>query len=401
MRAEAPAVWAKRVLRGWRLIAALAALLTAAAASGPSARLTIWLASPTKPPIKQQPFDVTVYEDQSVRQDLRLLAPAHVVRVRLTNELGADPITIGAADLRKLSSGGEVGQAVPVRFGSATAVRIEPGEVVYSDPVPLFAPAFSDVAFTVYYPGRTAPLGHRTTVRVSVGRSVPSGQAHLRGSGILSAIESEAPAHQCIRTVVALGDSITEGAASGNNNYPSLVARRVADAQCLTVVLNAGISGNRVLSFNNNSASMLARLDRDVLGLPRVSHILFLEGFNDATGFDPEPIDAAEAAARIVAGYRQLVARAHGHGIVVIGGTLLPCKQAVKASLKVLDIVDRVNASIRRERIFDAVVDFNHVMADPSDPRRMNPAWHVGDWVHPNDAGYSEMAAAVQPSLFR
>ncbi len=83
------------------------------------------------------------------------------------------------------------------------------------------------------------------------------------------------------RSVVAFGDSITDGAASTpgtDQRWPDFLARRLAGRK--VAVLNAGISGGRVLK-NHMGPNALARFDRDVLGQPGIASVVLLMGIND------------------------------------------------------------------------------------------------------------------------
>ena len=122
--------------------------------------------------------------------------------------------------------------------------------------------------------------------------------------------------------VVTLGDSITEGAASTNNafrGWPDRLAERLAAANTKWSVVNAGIGGNRLLRYGTGP-SALARLDRDVLGVagvkadhPAGRHQRYRPRLYPPT----EPV-TAEA---LIAADKQIIARAHAHGIKVYGAT--------------------------------------------------------------------------------
>jgi lysophospholipase L1-like esterase len=60
-----------------------------------------------------------------------------------------------------------------------------------------------------------------------------------------------------------------------------------------------------------------------------------------------------------------------------------------------------VNQWIRTSHAYDAVIDFDKVLRDPSHPSRLLAAFDGGDHVHPNDTGYKVMADAIDLSLFR
>jgi lysophospholipase L1-like esterase len=197
-------------------------------------------------------------------------------------------------------------------------------------------------------------------------------------------------------SVAILGDSITDGSgstANANNRWPDLLSDRLRGR---LGVLNAGIGGNRLLldipghPFGRNA---LARLADDVLSQGDVRTLIVLEGINDIQQ-DPHQTDPA----KIISAYRQVIAQAKAHGIRVIGGTLVPFKgwrvwdETLEATRQA------VNDFIRDSHEFDAVVDFDKALQDPADPLRMLPAYDSGDHLHPNDAGYRAMAAAVDLS---
>ncbi|MGH9204580.1 MAG: SGNH/GDSL hydrolase family protein, partial [Vicinamibacterales bacterium] len=211
--------------------------------------------------------------------------------------------------------------------------------------------------------------------------------------------------------IVAFGDSITDGMGStlnANRRWPNYLARRLAErtGRSPVAVLDQGISGNRIL-HDVAGQNALARFDRDVLAWPRVSHLIVLEGINDigfpelkgvplGEGVDVSPV-TAEA---IIAGHKQLIARAHTSGIKVIGATLTPFGGAMYASAGGEAKRQAVNAWIRNGGAYDGVIDFDLATRDPKDPGKMRADLHSGDWLHPNDAGYAAMAAAVDLSLF-
>jgi lysophospholipase L1-like esterase len=168
-------------------------------------------------------------------------------------------------------------------------------------------------------------------------------------------------------------------------------------------VLNAGISGNRLLrqgdSFFGDSA--LARFDADVLGQRGVGMLVFQEGINDlqapalapAFGDDPPspPVDSAD----LIAGTRQIIARARTASLQVVGGTLLPYEQLESLVEGAENERAEFNRWIRESGEFDAVIDFDAIMRDADHPRRLDPRYDSGDGLHPNDAGYQAMAAAA------
>jgi lysophospholipase L1-like esterase len=205
--------------------------------------------------------------------------------------------------------------------------------------------------------------------------------------------------------VVTFGDSITEGAGStydADHRYPDALAERLRAAGRPMGVLNEGIGGNRVLTDSQWFGERgVARFWRDALAWSNVRTVIVLEGINDIgmSGWsNPLAVPRRDvSAAQIIAGYRSMIRQAHLRGVKIIGATILPFKGAgdgyyTEAGEKKRD---QVNRWIRTSGAFDAVIDFEKAMADPKDPDAINPAYGSGDHLHPNDAGYRAMAAAV------
>lgn len=195
-------------------------------------------------------------------------------------------------------------------------------------------------------------------------------------------------------SVVALGDSITDGSgstASANHRWPDRLAARLRPLppRERLGVLNPGIAGNRVL-LDGTGPSALSRLDADVLSGSGVRTLIVVEGINDIKG-SPNQTDPAA----LVAAYCEIVARAHARGIRVGGGTITPyggnggwtaAREAVRQS---------VNGLTRYGGIFDAVADFDAAVRDPVAPDRILPAFDSGDHLHFEDAGLRAMADAI------
>jgi lysophospholipase L1-like esterase len=203
-------------------------------------------------------------------------------------------------------------------------------------------------------------------------------------------------------TVVAFGDSITDGASAsvdGNQRWPDLLARRLAPYRVGAV--NAGISGNQLLqevsALGNNG---VARFERDALSRPGVKAVIVLIGINDIGNGGFEGLGLPTPGA-LIAGYRQLIAQARCRGIRILGGTLTPYEDALKGVVKDYYTPEKalvwssVNDWIRSSGEFDDVVDFDKALRDPEQPTRLLPAYDSGDRLHPNDAGDRALAEAV------
>jgi lysophospholipase L1-like esterase len=187
----------------------------------------------------------------------------------------------------------------------------------------------------------------------------------------------------------------------GNDRWPNDLARRLDGLAGPTLaVADEGIGGNRVLAGSRCcGASALARFARDALDQPGVRDIIVLEGINDIGIGVGQHSDAGLTPARIIAGYRDLIAQAHARGVRIFGATLLPYQGAGYYSPAGEAIREAVNAWIRTSGAFDGIIDFDAVMRAPADPLRLNPGYDSGDHLHPNDVGYQAMADAINLSV--
>jgi lysophospholipase L1-like esterase len=221
-------------------------------------------------------------------------------------------------------------------------------------------------------------------------------------------------APQSAATIVAFGDSITDGARStvdANHRWPDFLAGRLLSSHGGREigVVDAGIGGNRILHDASGNVSFgvnaLARFDRDVLSEPGVRYVIVLEGINDI-GHAPGSAPASEtvSAEDIIVGLKQLIARAHEHGLKIFGATLTPFEGTIFPGYYTPEKDTKrkaVNEWIRTSNAFDGVIDFEKAVRDPKNPGRMLPAYDGGDHLHPSDAGYRAMADEIRLSLFQ
>jgi lysophospholipase L1-like esterase len=276
---------------------------------------------------------------------------------------------------------------------------------VISDPARLAVRPFERLALSVFLPWATSgPTNH---VRAKQINYVAAGDRVL--SSAVDAFTAQTPSWYFATrldvfspasdhgTVVAFGDSITDGVGSrtgANTRWPNDLARRLDSIYGPRLsVVDAGIAGNRVLHPSACCGeSGVARFGRDVLSQPSVRAVIVLEGVND--------IGLAHASAEmIIVGYRQLIARAHAAGIKIFGATLTPFEGAFYWTPAGEARREAVNAWILHSGAFDGVINFAQAVADPLNPKRFNPAYDSGDHLHPNDAGYLAMARGVDLSM--
>lgn len=420
-------------VRSWGVLAAAVAALAwgpwepSARADQPPAAggawVPTWAASPQ--PVWGADFFAPVdipraLRDQTLRQVARVSLGGSRVRVELSNEYGDRPLAIGAARVALAGQGAGIrpGSDRALTFGGRPSVVVPPGAPVLSDPVELAVPALASVAVSLYLPEITpTATWHNEGVQTAyvagpgdlTGAADLAPQATFRSRIFLSGILVDAGPGA--RAVVTFGDSITDGATStpdANRRWPDVLAERLDAAGAKVAVVNQGISGARVLR-DRMGDNALARFDRDVLSQPRADTVVVMMGINDigwpGTLLVPagEPAPSAE---EIVAGYGQLIARAHARGLRVLGATLTPFADTFKGQ-PLEGYYDEakeakrqaVNRWIRESGAFDGVIDFDAVVRDPKDPKRLRAELDSGDGLHPGDAGLKAMADSIDLRL--
>ena len=393
----------------------LAAPAIAAAAPVSAATASRWVAAWYSPPFPTTAVwdcnQVRTFTRRTVRQVVRLEAAGDRVRIRLTNEIGLEPLQFGTVHVALSSPNGvtEPGTDRAVTFGGEPGATIPRGQALVSDPVDLKVRRFQELAISVYYPGEAAPAGHLSDLEISssgdhAAEPVWPDANRAQSPGLASGVEVEQAAPQ--QVLVAFGDSITEGACATqgtHRDYPEqlsvlLAAQRGSDESW--IVINSGISGNRLL-HDGAGPKALDRFGRDALDIAGVRAILLLEGINDiGVGFDPQGKGAPLTVTDIIGAYQDLIRRAHARGLRIFLGTLTPYKGAGYASPEGERVRAEVNDWIRKGQGFDGVVDFDAALRDPADPLHFLGADQCGDDLHPNDAGYHAMAETAFQRLF-
>jgi lysophospholipase L1-like esterase len=363
---------------------------------------------------------------RTVRQVIRTSIGGSGLRLRLSNLFGSDPVTIGPVNVAKhaKTSAIQSGTHHRVTFGGHATVTIAKGTDVLSDPVEFAVDPMEELTVSIYVASTAATTLHGVglqTVYLANGNvtdaaSLPAGETD-DSRYFLTDVETAAPAEA--RTIVVIGDSITDGVGStedGNARWPDALATRLqADHALASIgVVNSGIAGNRILRDGAApylGPSLLSRFDRDALNKPGVRWILLLEGINDISASDTltDPREHVSAQ-QIIDGMKTLIQRSHARGVKIWGATLLPYKETVVPPnvgfhgpyYTAAGEAKRqaVNYWIRTAHAFDAVIDLDKAMRDSAHPDRLRNTFDSGDHLHPNDAGHKAMAAAVDRRLF-
>lgn len=372
-----------------------------------------WAASPVPP--GESGYTCTGFQDQTLRQIIHTSIGGSQARLRLSNTFGSQPITFDQVAIGVRKEGATVvsDTNTTVTFGGEQTVMIPQGALAYSDPIPLSVEEEQDLVISLYTSDATGPATwHPLALQTSY---LASGNAAGQTTGedyqpelmswyFLAGVDV-VPMDDSTSAIVTLGDSITDGYASTpdtNHRYPNYLAQRLNDQSNIDrSVLNAGISGNRILhdslsegSFGTNA---LERLNRDVIAQPGATDVIVLEGINDIGQYPP-----SVSAEQIIQGLKQIATQCHAHGLNVYAGTLTPTRGTGERYSSPTGEAKRemVNEFIRSNEYFDDVIDFDAAIQDPDQPDRMDPDFDSGDHLHPNDAGYEAMADAIDLSLF-
>ncbi|MDT8912497.1 SGNH/GDSL hydrolase family protein [Amycolatopsis sp. PS_44_ISF1] len=363
-----------------------------------------WVGSWAAAPAAGVPNTPQGYPNYSIRNVVHTSAGGSRARVRLSNTFGTGPLVFGHVTVAVAAAPGRP-SAVPgslrtLTFGGAATVVVPAGAEVLSDPAPVRVPADADLLVTTFVPSPSGPVTYHPAAQ-QTSFFTRNGDFAAEESGAsfteqttawhyVSEVDVEGTAPGA---VVTLGDSITDGVGStpgADHRWPDYLSDRLHGR---LGVLNAGISANRLLldvPGDGAGRNALARFADDVLSVGGVRTLIVLEGINDIQQ-NPHQTDPA----MIISAQRQLVAQAKARGIRVIGATLTPFKGWPVYDETLERTREAVNAFIRTSGVFDGVADFDAAIRDPADPQAMLPAYDSGDHLHPGDAGYARMAAAI------
>jgi lysophospholipase L1-like esterase len=412
----------------------------AAAPAGAQQWVASWTASahgpypvgnPTAQP--ELKFAFPSAEQGARNQTFRLIVRPDVwgqqTRIRLSNAFGTKPITFNDAfvGLQDDSSAIVKGTNQPVLFGGQKRVIVEPGQSVMSDPVTLpFVKSDAllrgrKLAVSFHVVGDTGPMTwHAKAVQTSY--VTPPGAGPKGGEEGESSFPFSTTSWYFLDevdmnvagkgdVVVTFGDSITDGTAStinGDDRWPDVLSRRLHAAYGDDfVVVNQGIGGNQVLGPAEytpakpfaGGPSALSRLERDIVSLPGVSTVIWLEGINDFGAADATVEAVKEGYTKGVNALRQRIP-----GVRIYAATLTSAlhstignygKPETDAKRKAL------NEFLRHSKIFDGVIDFDAATLDPATGEikaEYQPGSSIGgpgDKLHPNRAGYAAMADSI------
>ncbi|KAJ7583519.1 SGNH hydrolase-type esterase domain-containing protein [Mycena floridula] len=391
-----------------------------------------WTAMPqlTEPAnLPNFPFNgsTAVFANATIRQTLHMSIGGDEIRVRFSNAFGVNDLEITAATIALPVDGAPGASAIitsslqTLTFSGSPNFTIPNGALVVSDPIKLSIKPQSTLTVTTYLAhgqqgfSITSHPGSRTTSWMTPGNLINA--ANMTGAStaslahwyFVSAVETWTT--QPASAFVIVGDSITDGRGSDtdkNNRWPDLVLARMQqnNATSQISVNNQAAGGNRILA-DGLGPNALGRIDRDVLAQSGVKYAMIFEGVNDIGVADVTNAAQTDIGNRLIAAFQQIITRVHAAGIPIFAATITPFSApASQAGIQPYSnpvreaTRQRVNAWIRTSGMFDAVIDFDKVLADPTTPSQLNPLYNSGDFLHPNVAGYQAVADQFPLEIF-
>jgi len=366
---------------------------------------------------------------KTVRMIVRPSIAGDAVRVKIENTLATTPVMFSGAFIGALDSGAALvpGSNRRLTFGGKAALTLAAGAGAYSDPVKFSVQAFQRLAVSLDVVSATEVSGHQLGLTTNYIAPGPVG-ASTSGAGFTPVPQNngnypfywvaavDVHSAHASGTIVALGDSITDGRCSTRlpdgtipadqyNRWPDVLAARLQAlyGRRAPAVANEGIAGNRVVLPGGNGPAAVLRLDNDVLDRAGISAVIFYEGTNDITG--------NATTDQLIAGLQNVIDRVHAKGIPIFGATVVPRGRPApltgwtgpqeKVKLE-------VNHWMHTQANFDGMIEWSALLqgpivigADGAPSESYWDAWNCSDYTHPNTAGYAAMGNFIDLGLFK
>ncbi|KAJ7065043.1 SGNH hydrolase-type esterase domain-containing protein [Mycena amicta] len=388
--------------------------------------ITTWTTMPqlaeTPSMLPPAPFNggPTIFFNSTIRQTLHMSIGGEAIRIRFSNAFGDTNLDITAATVA-MPVGDIAGNCQietstmhTLTFGGSPSFSVPVGGLVLSDPISFPIEALQTISVSLYLAeGQTGNITMHpsswTTTWLQLGNSVQWGNFTDPSANntihwyFVSGVETFTTRSAAAFFVV--GDSITDGNGSDldeNDRWPDLVLQRMQNRASTKhiSVNNQAAGGNRILT-NVKGPNLLSRIDRDVLAQTGMTkYVMIFEGVNDLGKADATEEAQSAVGDELISAFQQIAMRLHAAEIPVFAATITPFGGATIDSPVREQQRQRVNAFIRTTDLFEAVVDFDKIVADPNEPTRLRPEFNSGDWLHPNVLGYTAVASAFPLQIF-
>jgi lysophospholipase L1-like esterase len=357
-----------------------------------------------------------------------MTANANQIRLKISNVFGGSnlPITAVTVALPANNTAGihqiQASTVQKVTFSGKSSISIPNGALAVSDPLNFPIKGQQILTVSIYLANGqttnsiTSHPGSRTTSWFQFGNAVDAAQFAISNSTtqsaahwyFLSSIEAWVPEKS--GSLLIVGDSITDGRGSttdANNRWPDLLFRRLQTIPSTAHISlgNLAAGGNRILA-DGLGPNAFGRIDRDVLAHPGVQYAMIFEGVNDIGTAANTSLAQASVYEGLVQAYQQMVTLIHAHGIPVFGATITPLSAPSNFTGQPYSDPTReatrqkINTFIRESGTFDAVVDFDRLLANPAVPSQLREEYNSGDYLHPSVAGYQYIADQFPVKIF-
>ncbi|KNY25270.1 GDSL-type esterase/lipase family protein [Pseudobacteroides cellulosolvens] len=346
----------------------------------------------------------TNLSNNTLRQIFRVSIGGNKIRLKFSNEYGNSPMVMNSVHLAASAGGNSIKSETDkvVTFGGKESITIAQGKTVISDTLDYNLTQLTNMAITIYFGSVPSALtghpGSRTTSYILTGNKAASasmtGAVNTEHWYVITGMD--VLTEDSYKAVAILGDSITDGRGSTTNQQnrwtDNLATRLLANSATSKVaVLNQGIGGNTILSGGLGPTALI-RFDRDILNQSGVRYAIVFEGVNDIGG--------NANATNIINAYKQFITKARAKNILIYGATILPFEGNSYYSAAHEQTRTTVNNWIRTSGEFDAVIDFDAALRDPSNQKKLLGMYNSGDGLHPNAEAYKKMAEIIDLTLF-
>jgi lysophospholipase L1-like esterase len=322
------------------------------------------------------------------------------VRVKIENTLSATPAVFSGVFIGRLDAGAALAAGTNKRltFGGKNGLTLAPGQGAYSDPVKFDAEAFQRLAVSLDVVSAPEISGHQLGLATNY---IAAGAVGSRTSGagfsavpddgggypvyFVSAVDVQS--NKASGTIVALGDSITDGRCSTRDPLTGAIPADIYNRW-------SDVLANRLHALHGDRAPVLDRAG--------IRWVIFFEGTNDITG--------NATADQVIAGLQQVIDRVHAKGIPIYGIPVVPRGRAAPmtgwtASMEAVKL--QVNHWMHTQANFDGIIEFGALLAGPIltetdgiGAESLWPDWACFDFTHPNKFGYPAMGGSIDLTLF-
>lgn len=337
----------------------------------------------------------TTLSNSSIRQTVHVSIGGKIMRVKLSNQHSCKLLEIKSVYIANPVEGTDINSssAEYLEFSGSKSIAIQPGQIVWSDPINYELKPLQYLSITINY-GASVPeidctthRGSRTTSYIMEGcESKPTEKfkvdEQLEHWYSISAIDVNGSEIPCIAVI---GNSITDGRGSTDNLHNRWTDYMAEALDGRVGVVNLGIGGNCVIT-GGIGIPISERFESDVLSQSGLSAVIIAGGINDVGGSK----HSEKTSRQLIRAFTKLINECKARGVKVYGATITPIGGTSHWNLFHEAARQTVNDWILNSGEFDGVIDFDKAIADPKEPTKIYPEYSY-DALHPNPKGYSVM----------